>query len=88
MEFGSTNFREPSLVWYFRKHVDGFHTNLDDAIRAAVSRATRRTLRHRPDALATKLYPSLPPGWKSYTAQGINTANGKRVDLTLILKPS
>ncbi len=88
MEFGSTTFREPSLVWYFRKHVDGFHTDLtDESVRPFLDRAGAR-FAIVSTAVAKELYPTLPPGWKSYTAQGINTANGKRVDLTLILKPS
>jgi hypothetical protein len=41
-----------------------------------------------PTDVATKLYPELPPGWKSYTAQGFNFPKGQRVDLTMILKPT
>jgi 4-amino-4-deoxy-L-arabinose transferase-like glycosyltransferase len=88
MEFGSTTFREPSLVWYFRKHVDGFQTDLtEEAVQPFLEKPGARFV-VVPTEAAIRLYPSLPAGWKSYTAQGINTANGKRVDLTLILKPS
>ena len=41
-----------------------------------------------PTDVAKDLYPELPPGWKSYTAQGFNLAKGKRVDLTIVLKPT
>ena len=38
--------------------------------------------------IADKAYPALPAGWKSYRTRGFNTASGKWVDLTLILKPT
>jgi hypothetical protein len=30
MEFGAICVREPSLVWYFRKHIDGYQVDLDE----------------------------------------------------------
>ena len=88
MEFGSISFREPSLIWYFRKHVDGFHTDLDEQSLQPFLAKPGGRFAIVPTATANKIYPSLPPGWKSYTARGFNAAHGKRVDLTLILKPS
>ena len=40
-----------------------------------------------PTQLAQSIYPELPPEWKSYTTEGIAFAKGKRVNLTMILKP-
>ena len=40
-----------------------------------------------PSSVATKLFPTLLPGWKSYSTSGFNLVKGKRTDLTLILKP-
>jgi 4-amino-4-deoxy-L-arabinose transferase-like glycosyltransferase len=88
MEFGSHSFREPSLVWYFRKHVDGFQTDLDDQTIQPFLEKPGARFAVMPTDLAQRLYPSLPPGWKSYATRGFNIANGKRVDLTLILKPT
>jgi hypothetical protein len=88
MEFGSMEFREPSLVWYFRKYVDGFHSNLEEHSLQPFLEKPGGRFAIVPTALANKVYPTLPVGWKSYTMRGFNTANGTRVDLTLILKPS
>jgi hypothetical protein len=41
-----------------------------------------------PTEMAKSVYPELPPGWKSYTAQGFNFPKGKHTDLTMILKPT
>jgi hypothetical protein len=41
-----------------------------------------------PTKVAKTIYPVLPPGWKSYTTQGYNFVQGKRADLTMILKPT
>ena len=88
MEFGAVDYKEPSLVWYARKHVDGFMADLDDdSVQPFMDKPGPRFV-VLPTAMATQLYPTLPPGWKTYRTQGINTANFKRVDITLILKPS
>jgi hypothetical protein len=39
-----------------------------------------------PTDLAGTIYPALPNDWKSFRARGFNIVNGRRVDLTLILK--
>ncbi len=41
-----------------------------------------------PTETATELYPTIPSGWKTYSARGFDTSNGRRLDLTLLLKPS
>ena len=88
MEFGAVNYKEPSLVWYFRKHIDGFMSDLDDDdVLPFMEKAGPRFV-VLPTEMAAKLYPALPPGWKMFRAEGVNTAKLKRVDLTLLLKPS
>ena len=88
MEFGAVDYKEPSLVWYARKHVDGFMSDLDDdAVSPFMAKPGARFV-VVPTKLVAELYPTIPDGWKTYRAEGINTANFKRVDLTLILKPS
>lgn len=87
MEFGAIGYREPSLVWYFRQHIDGFMTDLDEASAPAFMEKAGPRFVVMPSAVAGRLYPTLPPNWKSYTTSGISTANGKRVQLTLLLKP-
>ena len=88
MEFGCTRYKDPSLVWYFRKRVKGWMAELDDdAVKPFMEMPGARFVIIPADA-ATELYPSLPFGWKSYSARGLNTTNGKRLELTLLLKPS
>ncbi|HSH40435.1 MAG TPA: hypothetical protein VK993_16810, partial [Chthoniobacterales bacterium] len=88
MEFGAVNYKEPSLIWYFRKHIDGFMSDLDDdAVQPFMDKTGPRFV-VLPTQMAAELYPTLPPGWKTFRAQGVNTANFKRVELTLLLKPS
>jgi hypothetical protein len=37
--------------------------------------------------VAGMVFPNVPQNWKSFTVSGFNVAKGKRVDLTLLLKP-
>ena len=88
MEFGAVHYKEPSLVWYFRKHIDGFMSDLDeDAVHPFMEKAGPRFV-VLPTDIAAKLYPAVPPEWKTFRAEGVNSAKLRRVDLTLLLKPS
>lgn len=88
MEIGALDFREPSVVWYFRRHIDGWMVNLGEpGLRPFLERpGARAAIMTTP--VAERVYPTLPHGWKKYRARGFNLATGKRVDLTLIVKPS
>ncbi len=87
MEFGGVRYREPSLVWYFRKYVDGWFSNVaDDGAPEFMQRAGGRFV-VMPTSIAENVYPSTPEGWKRYRARGFSPANFKWVDLTLLLKP-
>ncbi len=88
MEFGATHYKDPTLVWYFRKYVKGFMADLaDKAVKPFMETPGPRFV-VLPTAAAAELYPELPAGWKSYSVRGFNTSNGKRLELTLLLKPS
>jgi hypothetical protein len=39
-----------------------------------------------PTALAERLYPTLPSGYRKFSTRGFNVAKGQWVNLTLILK--
>jgi 4-amino-4-deoxy-L-arabinose transferase-like glycosyltransferase len=88
MEFGAVGYNEPSLVWYFRSRVNGFLDSTLDSedIRPFMEKSGGRFV-ILPASLAAKLYPALPNNWKEFSTRGFNIAKGKRVDLTLILKP-
>jgi 4-amino-4-deoxy-L-arabinose transferase-like glycosyltransferase len=89
MQFASVDYNEPSLVWYFRSRVRGWLQT--PALRPTnVQRFMEQTGPRfviLPTELAGKIYPTLPNDWKNFRARGFNIAKGKRVDLTLILKP-
>jgi 4-amino-4-deoxy-L-arabinose transferase-like glycosyltransferase len=87
MQFGSVEFEEPSLVWYFRSRVNGFLTPLNS--RRATDFMTQPGPRFviAPTSLARKLFAKHPESWKMFSTRGFNIAKGKRVELTLMLKP-
>ena len=91
MQFGAVDYNEPSLVWYFRspESVRGWlatpalhPTNVQRFLEQTGPRFVIL-----PTDLAAKIYPALPNDWKDFRARGFNIAKGKRVELTLILKP-
>lgn len=88
MHFGQVNYGEPSVVWYFRGRVHGYFWGVypEDVKKFMGFWGPRFII--IPTEMAKVVYPQVPPGWKTYTAQGINWAKGKRVDLTMILKPT
>ena len=89
MQFGAVDYNEPSLVWYFRGRVRGWLAT--PALRPTnVQRYMEQTGPRfviLPTELAGKIYPALPNDWKDFRARGFNIVNGKRADLTLVLKP-
>ena len=88
MEFGAVDFNEPSLVWYFRSRVRGWMTTLDrDTVKPFMEKPGPR-FAIMPAQLAETFFADHPTGWKTYSHRGFNLVKGKRVDLTLVLKPN
>ena len=87
MEFGAVDFQEPSLVWYFRSRVHGWMTPLNATTAVTFMGKSGPRFAVLPTALAAKTFPDPPASWKSFSTRGFNIAKGKRVDLTLVLKP-
>jgi 4-amino-4-deoxy-L-arabinose transferase-like glycosyltransferase len=88
MHFGTVDYAEPSLVWYFRSRVHGYYWALKPEYVEKFMAFSGPKFVIMPTDVARTIYPELPPGWKSYTAQGHNFAKGNRADLTMILKPT
>ena len=88
MEIGALDYREPSLVWYFRRYINGWMVNLGAENLPAFFAKPGGRVAVMSTEIADKAYPALPAGWKSYRTRGFNTASGNWVDLTLILKPA
>ena len=87
MEFGAIDYQEPSLAWYFRSRVHGWMTPLNEKRADDFMVKDGPRLIILPTDMASKLFPSLPATWKTISISGFNLAKGKRVDLTLVLKP-
>jgi len=87
MQFASVEFEEPSLVWYFRSRVKGFLTPVNKRRAADFMNMPGPRFIVLPMPVAGMVFPNVPQNWKSFTVSGLNVAKGKRVDLTLLLKP-
>jgi hypothetical protein len=87
MQFGAIDFQEPSLVWYFRSRVKGFLTPLNKRRAAEFMSAPDPRFIVLPTPMAGKLFANSPRSWRFFTVSGFNVAKGRRVDLTLVLKP-
>ena len=97
MDFAAYDFDAPSLVWNFRSRVHGFlnysrfrgsrlrHLAAGSGCRNSCS-ALVHTLWSCPRRVADQLYPKLPSGYRKFSTRGFDIANGRWVDLTLILK--
>jgi hypothetical protein len=87
MQFASVEFDEPSLVWYFRSRVKEFLTPLNKRRATEFMSATGPRFIVLPTPLAGSLFADAPKSWEFFTVSGFNVAKGKRVDLTLVLRP-
>jgi len=76
------------LVWYFRNKVRGFMTPLKrkDASEF-MSRGGSRFI-VLPTASVAEIFPNVDTSWRSYRERGFNIPKGRRVDLTMLLKPN
>ena len=87
MEFGAAEFQEPSLVWYFRSRVRGWMTPLKPKNATEFMQRSGPRFVILPSDTLKAAFPSAPANLKTFSTSGFNIAKGKRVDLTLVLKP-
>jgi 4-amino-4-deoxy-L-arabinose transferase-like glycosyltransferase len=87
MQFASVAFEEPSLVWYFRSRVKGFLTPLNRRRATEFMSVSGPRFIILPTSVAGTLFANSPQQWKFVSTSGFNIAKGKRVDLTMVLKP-
>jgi 4-amino-4-deoxy-L-arabinose transferase-like glycosyltransferase len=86
MEFAALSYHEPSLVWYFRSRITRWMTPVRATDAAGFMQAKGPRFVILPTATAANLFPNVA-GWKTFSSHGFNIAKGKKVDLTLLLKP-
>jgi len=87
MQFASVDFNEPSLVWYFRSRVHNFLVPLNNSRAAEFMQRPGPRFVVLPTSIAETLFVEHPENWKTLSTHGFNITKGKRVDLTLVLKP-
>jgi 4-amino-4-deoxy-L-arabinose transferase-like glycosyltransferase len=87
MQFASVEFAEPSLVWYFRSRVNGFLAPLNKRRATEFMSLAGPRFLVLPTSVAATTFANPPQDWEFFTTSGFNVAKGKRVDLTLALKP-
>ncbi len=96
MDFAAYDFDAPSLVWTFRGRVRGFlHYNREgnrdvatlqpDQIPPFLASPGPHFV-VLPTAVADRLYPALPRGYRKFSTRGFDIAKGRWVELTLIMK--
>ena len=86
-QFAAVEFQEPSLVWYFRSRINGFLTPLNKRHAADFMSLAGPRLLVLPTSVAATTFANPPQDWEFFPTSGFNIAKGKRVDLTLVLKP-
>ena len=96
MDFAAYDFDAPSLVWIFRSRVHGFlYYNQEEGRDVATFQPDQvpeflggpgPAFRCPARAVADRLYPTLPSGYRKFSTHGFDVAKGRWVDLTLILK--
>jgi len=87
MEFASVDFEEPSLVWSFRKIVNGFHRALEKSQVAGYMMREGPRFCILPAADFAAIEHRLDPRWEKFRHRGFNIANGNWVELVLVVKP-
>ena len=86
-QFAAVDYGEPSVVWYSRAYVRSFMVSLTPPEAAGFMAKAGPRFIILPTAAAGEAFPAVPPGWKTFSTAGFNVAKGRRVDLTLVLKP-
>ncbi|HEX8372669.1 MAG TPA: glycosyltransferase family 39 protein [Chthoniobacterales bacterium] len=86
MEFASTEFVEPSLIWSFRKTVRGFHFKVDPKKAAKWMNKRGPRFYILPTDKVSEAFPSVDPRWKVFRHRGLNFAKFDPVDLTMLVK--
>lgn len=83
-EFASTPGQEPGMIWNFRKHVQGFKTEIkENQIAGYLNKPGPRLCVLRSEA-AARITPE--PGWKVVAVRGFNVVKGRRNNLTMFVK--
>jgi 4-amino-4-deoxy-L-arabinose transferase-like glycosyltransferase len=85
MEMGTLDYEEASLVWTFRRRIDGFQTSLKPAkLTRWMNRPGPRLCIGLKDSIDGSL--EKKPEWRTFEAAGWQLAKGKPVQLEVVIK--
>jgi hypothetical protein len=87
MKFGAVDYVEPSVVWYFRRYVNGWLVKLDPNSVASFMQEPGPRFVIVPTELLKTHFANLPPGWKTRSIEAFYGVKGKRIALSVVLKP-
>jgi 4-amino-4-deoxy-L-arabinose transferase-like glycosyltransferase len=87
MEMATVGYHEPSLVWLFRKRIEGFGTSINwkDAENWMQEPGPRVCVLQVADL--GKAFRKLDPTWKVVEVRGFKVANARWVELAAVIKP-
>jgi len=86
MVLGAVDYQEPSLVWLFRRQIDGFETSLNGkGARKWMQQPGPRVCVLTEGQLALT-FPTLDPAWRVIKAGGYDVANAHRVKLAAVIR--
>ncbi len=86
MEFASTGYNEPSLVWYFRGKVRGWYYRLQSGEVDEFMKKPGPRFAILPTQLVPEIFSKVDPHWKIISAKGVNMGKMKQVNLTMLVK--
>ena len=86
MELGTIGYHEPSLVWLFRKKIDGFETSMNWKVANRWMHLPGPRVCVMPVDQIPNAFRKLDPGWRVVTAQGLKIANARRAELAAVIK--
>ena len=86
MELATVAYQEPSLVWLFRKKIDGFDTSINWKVADAWMQQPGPRVCVMPVDQLDKAFRRLDPAWKVVEARGLKVANARRAQLAAVIK--
>lgn len=72
MEFASCGYKDPGLVWYFRKFVKGWHHKLNEEEIKSFMEEPGPRFCVLPAKMAKKIFPVINPEWKVVYSRGLD----------------
>lgn len=86
-EFCSSDYQEPSLAWYFRRYTTKYHESLSSPEVVKFMEKPGARLAILPTRDAAELLPTPPTTWLIHRVEGWNVVRGRKMDITMWIKP-